>query len=81
MEGVRGGTVKPPPKDREPLEGHPKYKKICDLNRGTYGFVQLAQDVQTNELVAVKFIERGEKVSMCIFGTALCSLHCIFLEI
>jgi serine/threonine protein kinase len=36
--------------------------QIKDLNSGTFGFVQLARDKSTGELIAVKFIERGEKV-------------------
>lgn len=36
--------------------------QIRDLNSGTFGFVQLAKDKQTGELVACKFIERGDKV-------------------
>eukprot|EP00877_Chromochloris_zofingiensis_P012447 jgi/Chrzof1/7456/Cz02g24200.t1 len=47
----------------EPLDGHPRYEKIRDLNSGTFGFVQLARDKQTGELIAVKFIERGDKVT------------------
>lgn len=37
--------------------------QIRDLNRGTFGFVQLALDTLTGTQVAIKFIERGEKVS------------------
>jgi len=47
----------------EPLDGHSKYEKVRDLNSGTFGFVQLARDRRTGELLAVKFIERGEKIS------------------
>ena len=36
--------------------------QIRDLNRGTFGFVQLALDTQTGTQVAIKFIERGDKV-------------------
>lgn len=44
-----------------------KYKarswpQIRDLNSGTFGFVQLARDKSTGELIAIKFIERGDKV-------------------
>lgn len=35
---------------------------MADLNRGAFGFVQLAKDLETGEQVAIKFIERGEKV-------------------
>jgi serine/threonine-protein kinase SRK2 len=33
------------------------------LNSGAHGFVQLVRDKRTGEHVAVKFIERGEKVA------------------
>lgn len=46
--------------------------QVKDLNSGTFGFVQLCQDKTTNELVAIKFIERGEKVRsgalQCVTG-------------
>ena len=38
------------------------YRQLRDLSAGTHGFVQLAQDLVTGERVAIKFIERGEKV-------------------
>jgi serine/threonine-protein kinase SRK2 len=38
--------------------------QIRDLNSGTFGFVQLARDKQTGELIACKFIERGDKVRL-----------------
>jgi len=47
----------------EPLSGHPKYEKIKDLNSGTFGFVQLCRDKASGELCAIKFIERGEKIT------------------
>lgn len=36
--------------------------QIKDLNSGTFGFVQLAKEKATGEIIAIKFIERGEKV-------------------
>ncbi len=36
--------------------------QLEDLNRGTFGFVQLAYDRATRQQVAIKFIERGDKV-------------------
>ena len=33
------------------LEGHPRYKKLKDLNEGTFGVVMLALDQFTNERV------------------------------
>ncbi|MEW5304040.1 MAG: hypothetical protein WDW38_003165 [Sanguina aurantia] len=47
----------------EPLEGHARYEKIKDLNSGTFGFVQLAKEKATGEIIAIKFIERGEKIT------------------
>ena len=35
----------------EPLEGNTRYKKLQDLNKGSYGFVQLALDQLTGEKV------------------------------
>lgn len=52
-----------PPPGIEPLRNHPRYTKIADLNRGSYGFVQLARDNATGEEVAIKFIQRGEKLA------------------
>lgn len=39
-----------------------------DLNSGTFGFVQLCKDKTTGELLAIKFIERGDKVRPNIAG-------------
>eukprot|EP01025_Chloroclados_australasicus_P025094 TRINITY_DN2508_c0_g2_i1.p1 TRINITY_DN2508_c0_g2~~TRINITY_DN2508_c0_g2_i1.p1 ORF type:complete len:355 (-),score=41.31 TRINITY_DN2508_c0_g2_i1:3034-4098(-) len=40
---------------------HSRYVKVKDLNQGTFGFVQLCKDKETNEKVAIKFIKRGEE--------------------
>lgn len=45
------------------MQGNPRYEKIKDLNSGTFGFVQLARDRVTGEVWAIKFIERGEKIT------------------
>ena len=37
--------------------------QIRDLNSGTFGFVELALDKVTGQQVAIKFIERGDKVT------------------
>lgn len=49
----------------ESLGQNVKYQKIRDLNSGTFGFVELALDKSTvpEQQVAIKFIERGEKVT------------------
>ena len=38
---------------RDLLEGHPRYKKLKDLNEGTFGVVMLALDQVTNERVSL----------------------------
>ncbi len=49
-----------------------KSLQIRDLNSGTFGFVELALDKSTGQQVAVKFIERGDKVlSVLLFGHGL----------
>mmetsp|Transcript_1527 Transcript_1527/g.4535 ORF Transcript_1527/g.4535 Transcript_1527/m.4535 type:complete len:550 (-) Transcript_1527:1045-2694(-) len=44
---------------KEPLFGHPRYRKLRSVNRGSHGFVQLALDMDTGNQVAIKFIPRG----------------------
>ncbi len=36
---------------QDPLLNHPHFKKIKDLNEGTFGFVQLAKDTRKDEPV------------------------------
>lgn len=43
--------------------GPNRYAELAILNCGSTGFVQLARDKITNEQVAIKYIERGEKIS------------------
>lgn len=40
-----------------------RYELVRDIGAGNFGVARLMRDRQTNELVAVKYIERGEKVS------------------
>lgn len=47
----------------DPLKVHSKYKKVQDLSSGSFGFVQLCKHLQTGELVAIKFLERGDRVN------------------
>lgn len=52
------------PKDNpDPLQEANRYVKVADLSSGSFGFVQLARHTETNELVAIKFIERGDRVN------------------
>lgn len=45
------------------LLGQTKYRRVRDINSGTYGRVQLAVDRTTNEQVAIKLMERGDKIT------------------
>lgn len=40
-----------------------RYELVRDIGSGNFGVARLMRDKQTDELVAVKYIERGEKVS------------------
>jgi len=52
----------------EPLADppHPRYEKVKDVNRGSFGFVQLAKRKDTGKQVAIKFISRGDKISKSV---------------
>lgn len=39
-----------------------KYEMVKDLGFGNFGLARLMRNKKTNELVAVKFIDRGYKV-------------------
>ncbi|XP_022746513.1 serine/threonine-protein kinase SRK2E-like isoform X2 [Durio zibethinus] len=39
-----------------------RYELVRDIGSGNFGVARLMRDKQTNELVAVKYIERGEKI-------------------
>jgi len=53
----------------DPLRECTRYVKIADLSSGSFGFVQLARNTETNELVAIKFIERGDRCGAgCVLG-------------
>ena len=47
------GAAPPMAGIQEPLKGHTRFKKIKDLNEGTFGFVQLCIDMKTGEQVCL----------------------------
>ncbi|PNH05667.1 Serine/threonine-protein kinase SRK2D [Tetrabaena socialis] len=47
----------------EPLKDHTRYAKVQPLSSGSFGFVHLCKSLATAELVAIKFLERGERVN------------------
>lgn len=61
--------------DRDGETGRPLYGR-----RGTSGFVQLAENMETGEIVAIKFLERGGSASQRVIARELlnhreCALH------
>lgn len=54
------------PSNPDPLRETTRYVKVADLSHGSFGFVQLARNTETQELVAIKFIERGDRVNRCV---------------
>lgn len=67
MSGVQ------PPANPDPLRETTRYTKVADLSHGSFGFVQLARNTETQELVAIKFIERGDRVNR--WAAVLAVLH------
>lgn len=63
----------------DPLMGQTRWKRVKDIGAGTYGFVVAAQDVETGENVAIKFLERGKTLGKMvereILSHRLCSAH------
>lgn len=45
-----------------------RYETLKELGSGNFGVARLARDKKTRELVAVKYIERGEKVLSFVFS-------------
>jgi len=41
----------------DPIAQHPKYKKVKFINSGSFGYVILAENKQTGERVAIKFVQ------------------------
>lgn len=45
-----------------------RFEPLKDLGSGNFGVARLVRDKKTNELVAVKYIERGKKVNSLLIG-------------
>lgn len=44
-----------------------KYELVKDIGSGNFGVARLMRNKVTKELVAMKYIERGHKVSFSVF--------------
>ena len=51
-----------PAMDMPIMHDSDRYELVKDIGSGNFGIARLMRDKQTKELVAVKYIERGEKV-------------------
>lgn len=47
----------------EPLRNNPNYKFLKKINQGAFGFVVLARRLEDQSLCAVKFMQRGAKIT------------------
>lgn len=62
-----------PAMDMPIMHDSDRYDLVKDIGSGNFGVARLMRDRQTKELVAVKYIERGDKVSSVIFRFFLIS--------
>lgn len=54
----------------DPLAGHPRYASLRTISRSSRSFVQLALDRATGERVAIKFTNRGARVTGAACGSS-----------
>jgi serine/threonine protein kinase len=62
----RPANVVGPGMDMPIMHDSDRYELVRDIGSGNFGVARLMRDKQTEELVAVKYIERGEKVHVLI---------------
>lgn len=62
--GGGGGAPAEMMMDMPIMHDSDRYELVKDIGSGNFGVARLMRDKKTNELVAVKYIERGEKVSV-----------------
>lgn len=55
-----------PGMDMPIMHDNDRYELVRDIGSGNFGVARLMRDRQTDELVAVKYIERGDKVFVCL---------------
>lgn len=60
----RPPTAVGPGMDMPIMHDSDRYELVRDIGCGNFGVARLMRDKQNDELVAVKYIERGEKVSV-----------------
>eukprot|EP01018_Ginkgo_biloba_P002530 Gb_02396 [translate_table: standard] len=58
----RGAVGLGPAMDMPIMHDNDRYELVKDIGSGNFGVARLMRDKQTRDLVAVKYIERGEKI-------------------
>lgn len=59
-----------------------RYELVRDIGSGNFGIARLMRNKMTGELVAVKYIERGEKVRSVFFPFVLsCCSYSVLLRL
>ena len=66
LEMDRAAVTMGPAMDMPIMHDSDRYDFVRDIGSGNFGVARLMTDKQTKELVAVKYIERGNKVSFVI---------------
>jgi serine/threonine protein kinase len=73
----RSAVTVGPGMDMPIMHDSDRYELVRDIGSGNFGVARLMRDKQTEELVAVKYIERGEKVSVQkLLFFFFCSFSC-----
>lgn len=60
-----------PAMDMPIMHDSDRYDFVRDIGSGNFGVARLMRDKHTKELVAVKYIERGDKVNTGLFMNSL----------
>lgn len=63
------------------MHDHDRYELVKDIGSGNFGVARLMRDKLTRELVAVKYIERGEKVCFVAFVSFRCAFLLMLLNL
>ncbi|KAL6526184.1 Serine/threonine-protein kinase sapk8 [Orobanche minor] len=65
----RAAMAPGPGMDMPIMHDSDRYDLVRDIGSGNFGVARLMRDKQTKELVAVKYIERGDKSWIHVIGT------------
>lgn len=78
MKMDRASLTVGPAMDMPIMHDSDRYDFVRDIGSGNFGVARLMRDKVTKELVAVKYIERGDKVGLGIHLSYEISIYGIF---